>query len=129
MSKLYISSRHLIRLSVLHRVLIKKSYRLTENLGSPEPGVDAIAQEQSNAESRADVPQERKMSTLMATMWLGTRSGNLYVHSAMANYSKCLARYDNILYLKRVFFRDNSKVEMFVVSEFVISFYAGSPMV
>ncbi|XP_072930761.1 JNK-interacting protein 3 isoform X3 [Epargyreus clarus] len=59
---------------------------------SPEPGVDAFAQEQCNAESRADVPQDRKMSTVMATMWLGTKSGNLYVHSAMGNYSKCLAR-------------------------------------
>ncbi|XP_063372894.1 JNK-interacting protein 3 [Cydia amplana] len=62
-----------------------------EHLGSPEPGVDAFAQEQSNAESRADVP-DRKMSTVMATMWLGTKSGHLYVHSAMGNYSKCLAR-------------------------------------
>ncbi|XP_060809868.1 JNK-interacting protein 3 isoform X2 [Amyelois transitella] len=63
-----------------------------EHLGSPEPGVDAFAQEQSNAETRADVPQDRKMSTVMATMWLGTRSGNLYVHSAIGSYSKCLAR-------------------------------------
>ncbi|XP_053623677.1 JNK-interacting protein 3 isoform X2 [Plodia interpunctella] len=63
-----------------------------EHLGSPEPGVDAFAQEQSNADIREDIPQERKMSTVMATMWLGTRSGNLYVHSAMGCYSKCLAR-------------------------------------
>ncbi|XP_030040347.1 JNK-interacting protein 3 isoform X5 [Manduca sexta] len=62
------------------------------HLNSPEPGVDAFAQEQSNAENRSDVAQERKMSTVMATMWLGTKSGNLYVHSAMGNYSKCLAR-------------------------------------
>ncbi|KOB77425.1 putative jnk/sapk-associated protein [Operophtera brumata] len=62
------------------------------HLGSPEPGVDAFAQEQSNAESRSDVPQDRKMSTVMATVWLGTKSGNLYVHSAIGNYSKCLAR-------------------------------------
>ncbi|CAH0684325.1 unnamed protein product [Chilo suppressalis] len=59
---------------------------------SPEPAVDAFAQEQSNAESRADVAQDRKMSTVMATMWLGTKSGNLYVHSACGNYSKCLVR-------------------------------------
>ncbi|XP_068621109.1 JNK-interacting protein 3 isoform X5 [Battus philenor] len=58
---------------------------------SPEPGVDAFAQEQSNAENRNDVVQDRKMSTVMATMWLGTKSGKLYVHSAMGNYSKCLA--------------------------------------
>ncbi|XP_052751330.1 JNK-interacting protein 3 isoform X2 [Galleria mellonella] len=65
---------------------------INEHLGSPEPGVDAFAQEESNHESFADVSQERKMSTIMATMWLGTRSGNLYVHSAVGNYSKCLAR-------------------------------------
>ncbi|XP_041986356.1 JNK-interacting protein 3 isoform X2 [Aricia agestis] len=63
----------------------------SERRASPEPGVDAFAQEQSNAESRTDV-QDRKMSTVMATMWLGTKSGNLYIHSAMGNYSKCLAR-------------------------------------
>ncbi|XP_063837359.1 JNK-interacting protein 3 isoform X3 [Ostrinia nubilalis] len=64
---------------------------------SPEPGVDAFAQEQeSNAENstenQSEATQDRKMSTVMATMWLGTKSGNLYVHSAMGNYSKCLAR-------------------------------------
>lgn len=63
-----------------------------EHLGSPEPAVDAFAQEQSNAENRSDIPQDRKMSTVMATMWLGTKSGNLYIHSAMGNYNKCLAR-------------------------------------
>ncbi|XP_045509652.1 JNK-interacting protein 3 isoform X3 [Colias croceus] len=55
-----------------------------------KPGVDAFAQEQSNAESR-DVPQER-ITTATPTMWLGTKSGNLYVHSAVTDYSKCLAR-------------------------------------
>lgn len=61
-------------------------------LGSPEPGVDAFAQEQSDADSRGDVPQDRAFSTVMATVWLGTKSGNLYVHSAVGNYSKCLVR-------------------------------------
>ncbi|XP_012549032.3 JNK-interacting protein 3 isoform X1 [Bombyx mori] len=61
------------------------------SVSSPEPGLDAFAQEQSNVENRGDVP-DRKMSTVMATMWLGTKNGNLYVHSAMGNYSKCLAR-------------------------------------
>ncbi|KAI8431110.1 hypothetical protein MSG28_001165 [Choristoneura fumiferana] len=38
-----------------------------EHLGSPEPGVDAFAEEQSQADNREDVP-DRKMSTVMATM-------------------------------------------------------------
>ncbi|XP_048488412.1 JNK-interacting protein 3 isoform X3 [Plutella xylostella] len=63
-----------------------------EYLGSPEPGVDAFAQEQSDTEQRSDLPPERPVSTVMATMWLGTKSGHLYIHSAMGNYSKCLAR-------------------------------------
>lgn len=64
---------------------------VAEHLGSPEPGVDAFAEEQAQADNREDAP-DRKMSTVMATMWLGTKSGNLYVHSAVGNYSKCLAR-------------------------------------
>ncbi|KAJ2954018.1 hypothetical protein O0L34_g2232 [Tuta absoluta] len=32
------------------------------------------------------------MSTVMATVWLGTKSGHLYIHSAVASYGKCLAR-------------------------------------
>lgn len=59
-------------------------------LNSPEPGVEAFAQQQSKTETQPE--QERKMSTVMATMWLGTKSGNLYVHSAVGNYKKCLAR-------------------------------------
>ncbi|VVC94256.1 unnamed protein product [Leptidea sinapis] len=60
---------------------------------SPEPGVDAFAQEQSNAETNTDVTTEGKnIMTVMPTMWLGTKSGNLYVHSAVSDYSKCLAR-------------------------------------
>lgn len=62
------------------------------HLGSPEPGVDAFAQEQSKADKKEDATKNRKMSTVMATMWIGTKSGNLFVHSAMGNYSKCLAR-------------------------------------
>ncbi|GBP94183.1 C-Jun-amino-terminal kinase-interacting protein 3 [Eumeta japonica] len=57
---------------------------------SPEPGIDAFAQEQSNAESRQDLPEDRQFPTIMPTMWLGTKNGNLYVHSAVGNYSKCL---------------------------------------
>ncbi|CAH0703273.1 unnamed protein product [Spodoptera exigua] len=59
-------------------------------LNSPEPGVEAFAQQQSKTETQPE--PERKMSTVMATMWLGTKSGNLYVHSAVGNYKKCLAR-------------------------------------
>lgn len=63
------------------------------HLSSPEPGVEAFAQQQSKTENRTTEPnQERKMSTVMATMWLGTKSGNLYIHSAVGNYKKCLAR-------------------------------------
>ncbi|KAJ8736915.1 hypothetical protein PYW07_000186 [Mythimna separata] len=63
------------------------------HLSSPEPGVEAFAQQQK-AEPRPETTatQERKMSTVMATMWLGTKSGNLYIHSAVGNYRKCLAR-------------------------------------
>lgn len=79
-------------------VIVTLSLLSSDRPPSPEPGVDAFAQEQSNAENRTENPvptettQERKMSTVMATMWLGTKSGNLYVHSAIGNYSKCLAR-------------------------------------
>ncbi|XP_075991591.1 JNK-interacting protein syd isoform X5 [Anticarsia gemmatalis] len=62
------------------------------HLGSPEPGVEAFAQQQSKAEARTEATADRKMSTVMATMWLGTKSGNLYIHSAVGNYKKCLAR-------------------------------------
>ncbi|XP_026745383.1 JNK-interacting protein 3 isoform X2 [Trichoplusia ni] len=58
------------------------------HLNSPEPGVEAFAQQQT----KTDATQNRKMSTVMATMWLGTKSGNLYIHSAVGNYKKCLAR-------------------------------------
>lgn len=63
------------------------------HLNSPEPGVEAFAQQQK-AEPRPETTsnKERKMSTVMATMWLGTKSGNLYIHSAVGNYKKCLAR-------------------------------------
>ncbi|XP_034839276.1 JNK-interacting protein 3 isoform X3 [Maniola hyperantus] len=59
-----------------------------EERSSPERGVDAFAEEQSGDRAA----EGRAMSTVMATMWLGTKSGNLYVHSAIHNYSKCLAR-------------------------------------
>ncbi|XP_050360930.1 JNK-interacting protein 3 isoform X2 [Nymphalis io] len=70
---------------------------ITEARNSPEPGVDAFAQEQSEAlteegKQAEETMRDRKMSTVMATMWLGTKSGELYVHSAIGNYSKCLAR-------------------------------------
>lgn len=58
---------------------------------SPEPGVEAFAQ-QTKTENNTETTQDRKMSTVMATMWLGTKSGNLYIHSAVGNYKKCLAR-------------------------------------
>ncbi|XP_049884716.1 JNK-interacting protein 3 isoform X2 [Pectinophora gossypiella] len=58
------------------------------NISSPEQAYDAFAQEVTSRNQ----DRERKMSTVMATMWLGTKSGNLYIHSAMANYRKCLAR-------------------------------------
>ncbi|CAH0715926.1 unnamed protein product, partial [Brenthis ino] len=59
---------------------------------SPEPGVDAFAQEQSEARGGVGEGEGVGEATAGATMWLGTKSGNLYVHSAVANYSKCLAR-------------------------------------
>ncbi|PZC79765.1 hypothetical protein B5X24_HaOG215856 [Helicoverpa armigera] len=63
------------------------------HLNSPEPGIEAFAQQQSKTDPPTEATQEsRKMSTVMATMWLGTKSGNLYVHSAVGNYKKCLAR-------------------------------------
>nr|XP_049704169.1 JNK-interacting protein 3 isoform X2 [Helicoverpa armigera] len=63
------------------------------HLNSPEPGIEAFAQQQSKMDPPTEATQEsRKMSTVMATMWLGTKSGNLYVHSAVGNYKKCLAR-------------------------------------
>ncbi|CAK1554600.1 unnamed protein product [Leptosia nina] len=59
----------------------------TERRTSPEPGVDAFAQEQSDARKG-----DERATTVGPTMWLGTKSGNLYVHSALKDYSKCLAR-------------------------------------
>ncbi|XP_052746804.1 JNK-interacting protein 3 isoform X2 [Bicyclus anynana] len=59
-----------------------------EARNSPERGVDAFTEEQSGERAA----EGRAMSTVMATMWLGTKSGNLFVHSAIHNYSKCLAR-------------------------------------
>ncbi|XP_032527218.2 JNK-interacting protein 3 isoform X3 [Danaus plexippus] len=60
-----------------------------EARNSPEPGVDAFAQQQSCDTAGASAGSE--ISTAMNTMWLGTKSGNLYVYSSVKNYSKCLA--------------------------------------
>ncbi|CAH2104031.1 unnamed protein product [Euphydryas editha] len=68
---------------------------VTEARNSPEPGVDAFEQESESLSQEApggESLRDRKMSSVMATMWLGTKSGVLYVHSAVANYSTCLAR-------------------------------------
>ncbi|XP_047524106.1 JNK-interacting protein 3 isoform X2 [Pieris napi] len=59
----------------------------TERRISPERGVDAFA-EQSSAGKVTD----ERVTTALPTMWLGTKSGNLYVHSAVSEYGKCLAR-------------------------------------
>lgn len=62
------------------------------HLSSPEPGVEAFVQQQAKVEESGETAPARCMSTVLATMWLGTKSGNLYVHSAVGNYGKCLAR-------------------------------------
>lgn len=64
-------------------------FTANEARNSPEPGVDAFAQQQSCDTAAASAGSE--ISTAMNTMWLGTKSGNLYVYSSVKNYSKCLA--------------------------------------
>ena len=31
-----------------------------------------------------------KMSSVMATMWLGSQSGSIYVHSAVSQWKRCI---------------------------------------
>lgn len=56
----------------------------------PEAAVDAALEEDRQTLLHTDGTIERDMSSVMATMWLGTKSGTLYVHSAIANYGRCI---------------------------------------
>ncbi|XP_071847837.1 C-Jun-amino-terminal kinase-interacting protein 4-like isoform X3 [Apostichopus japonicus] len=46
----------------------------------------------STAPEEADLMHEEadKKSTVMPTMWMGAQNGNLYIHSAVSNWKRCL---------------------------------------
>ncbi|XP_045541958.1 JNK-interacting protein 3 isoform X3 [Papilio machaon] len=55
----------------------------------PEQGVAAY--DDDEIPERLSPVFEARTSTIMPTMWLGTKSGNLYIHSAVVDYKKCIS--------------------------------------
>ncbi|XP_013179392.1 PREDICTED: JNK-interacting protein 3 isoform X3 [Papilio xuthus] len=53
----------------------------------PEQGVAAYDDEEIEPPSPVFEP---RTCTIMATMWLGTKSGKLYIHPALFDYKKCI---------------------------------------
>lgn len=67
---------------------------VTEN---SEKGQDSSAGEGRRHSREHEQPEDagrwarkEKMSSVLATMWLGAQSGTLYVHSSVANWDQCL---------------------------------------
>ncbi|CAH0547259.1 unnamed protein product [Brassicogethes aeneus] len=52
--------------------------------GSPE------TDDQSDDKSETKSTNKEVMSSVLATMWMGDENGNLFVHSAVANWAQCL---------------------------------------
>lgn len=51
--------------------------------------------EENESENKEDIKSKNwerkgKMSSVLATMWLGAQNGMLYVHSSVANWDQCL---------------------------------------
>lgn len=46
--------------------------------------------EEEKQEKKNNWERKGRMSSVLATMWLGAQSGMLYVHSSVANWDQCL---------------------------------------
>lgn len=53
-------------------------------------GRTRTAGEHEQPEDEGRWARKEKMSSVLATMWLGAQSGTLYVHSSVANWDQCL---------------------------------------
>lgn len=51
---------------------------------------DGATEGEENKEKKNNWERKGKMSSVLATMWLGAQSGMLYVHSSVANWDQCL---------------------------------------
>lgn len=45
---------------------------------------------QNNYHDDTKYDKNTPLSTVLATMWLGSQNGMIYIHSAVANWSRCL---------------------------------------
>lgn len=55
------------------------------NTNESTSGCDESSQNENQSNKSHKV-----MSSVLATMWMGTESGMIYVHSSVANWSQCL---------------------------------------
>lgn len=45
---------------------------------------------ENSKENTSSTKNHEVMSSVLATMWMGTESGMIYVHSSVANWSQCI---------------------------------------
>jgi len=65
----------------VHRRLIKEPSAKVKD-GLSKPSIESIGEIQYN--------EMEKMSSVLPTMWLGSQSGSIYVHSAVSQWKRCI---------------------------------------
>ncbi len=51
---------------------------------------DGVRELDRGVAGEAAISEVEKMSSVLPTMWLGSQSGSVYVHSAVAQWKRCL---------------------------------------
>lgn len=64
--------------------------RETEDAEESQENVDEAVENDGETKTTNNWERKGKMSSVLATMWLGAQNGMLYVHSAVANWDQCL---------------------------------------
>ncbi|XP_019867999.1 JNK-interacting protein 3 isoform X2 [Aethina tumida] len=62
----------------------------TEGEATSENSEASPEQEKPSDKEGAQTSNQEVMSSVLATMWMGDEHGNIYVHSAVANWAQCL---------------------------------------
>ena len=69
---------------------LEPNSELSDSSSDKEERLKSIDLGLTPADSEVEPSSEEKVSSVLPTMWLGAQSGFVYVHSAVAQWDKCL---------------------------------------
>ncbi len=73
----------------MHRRLKQRDSNTSNSSDRPAKVKDGV-QEVDKSVNEIAFSEVEKMSSLLPTMWLGSQSGSVYVHSAVAQWKRCI---------------------------------------